>query len=153
MRGGAIPLLAWGTILLVLYTIHAIWDPRGVQIAATAGAVLVIYGGAVALWISGRDALRKGPPPPSTDPLAAPIGSAGAVLSGLSVACILFGLVWARFLVYFGVAMLVLALGRVVVELRAERETRRHVASTDASPHVQGGTPAEAEPEREAMPR
>ena len=40
---------------------------------------------------------------------------------GLSIGCALFGIAWAKFLVYFGVGLLVLSVGRLVLELRAER--------------------------------
>ena len=56
-----------------------------------------------------------------------PEASLAAVLVGLSVACILFGIVWAGFLIYFGAGVLVLSLGRLVLELRAEHESRRDV--------------------------
>ena len=62
MRGGAIPLVAWGTILLVLYIVHAIWNGRTVPTIATGFAVLAIYGFGACVWILGRDTLRRGPP-------------------------------------------------------------------------------------------
>ena len=42
-------------------------------------------------------------------------------------ACILFGIVWAGFLIYFGAGVLVLSLGRLALELRAQRKSRREV--------------------------
>ncbi len=128
MRGGAIPLLVWGTILAVLYIGHAIWDGQTVPTLETGFAVLVIYGGAAALFLSRRDAIKTGPPPPSFDPEAEPAASAAAMLMGLSLGCILFGVVWARFLVYFGIAMLVVSLGRLALELRAQRDSQARLA-------------------------
>ena len=61
MRGGAIPLLAWGTLLLVLYIGNWVWDGTGVNPAVTGLAVLLIYAGAVALTIrAGRRAVQTG---------------------------------------------------------------------------------------------
>lgn len=128
MRGGAIPLLAWGTLLLVLYVGNWIWQGgRIVQVGVTLWAILVIYGGAGLLWLARRDTLRRGPPELERDPEALPRVSLAAVVAGLSVGAIAFGMAWARFIVDFGVAMLVLSLGRLAIELRAERRSRRRV--------------------------
>jgi len=124
MRGGAIPLLAWGTLLLVLYALNWIWEGRAIQVATTVFAIVAIYSIAAGLWLLRREALRRGPPPADPEPDALAQSSTGAVLVGLSVPCILFGMVWARFLVYFGAALLVAALGRSAVELRDQRAAR-----------------------------
>jgi hypothetical protein len=124
MRGGAIPLLAWGTILLVLYATNWIWEGRPIQVATTAFALLAIYGIAVGLWLLRRESVRRGAPRPSRVPEPLADSSLGAVLVGLSVAAILFGIVWARFLVYFGAAVLVAALARSLLEVRAQRRAR-----------------------------
>lgn len=127
MRGGAIPLLAWGTVLLVLYAINWIWEGKAIQFGTTLAAVLIIYAGAVLLWLARRDALRRGPPPAAPELEPVPQASTGAVFTGLSVGAILFGLVWAKFLVFFGAGTLVLSLGRLAVELRSERATRERL--------------------------
>jgi ABC-type xylose transport system permease subunit len=54
-----------------------------------------------------------------------PEASVAAVLAAIALAAIMFGLVWARFLVDFGVGLLVVALARLVLEVRAEREARQ----------------------------
>ncbi len=131
MRGGAIPILAWGTILLVLAIGNWVWNDKTVNGAAASAAVLIIYGFGVALWLARREAIRRGPPPPRTAAEAVPQASASAMLIGLSVGCALFGLAWAKFLLYFGIAVFVLAVGRLIIELRAERATRRHVVSEE----------------------
>jgi hypothetical protein len=125
MRGGAIPLLAWGTLLLVLCIGNWIWNGKAVGSGAASAAVLIVYGFAVLVWRSGREAIRRGPPEPRTETEAVPQVSLGAVLAGLAIACILFGLAWANFLVYFGAGLLLVSLGRVAVEVRSERMTRR----------------------------
>lgn len=125
MRGGAIPFFAWGTLLLVLFIGNWIWDAKPVNAAAAGFAALVIYLGGLALWRSRRDAVETGPPGPADEPDTVPESSLSAVGAGLSVAAILFGLAWANFLVYFGAATLALSLGRLMLELRAERDSRR----------------------------
>jgi hypothetical protein len=125
MRGGAIPLLAWATLLVVLLAINWIWTGDAIQVGSFAFAALAIYAGAGLLALTGRHALRRGPPPADSDPEAIPEASVAAVTIGLSIGCILFGIVWARFLVYFGAGVLVLSLGRIALELRAERDSRR----------------------------
>ncbi|HEY6396184.1 MAG TPA: hypothetical protein VIX82_01900 [Solirubrobacteraceae bacterium] len=131
MRGGAIPLLAWGTVLLVLYTGNWIWEGRPIQVAQTVFAILVIYGGAAVLWLLHREALRRGPPPVQSGLETVPEASTGAVLAALGVASILFGLVWAQFFVYFGAGVLLAGLGRLALELRAQRRTRERVQGVE----------------------
>jgi hypothetical protein len=127
VRGGAIPLLAWGALLAVLMTLNWIWTGDAIQVATFALAVVAVYTGAALLAATGRDALRRGPPAPTPGPEALPEASVAAVLVGLSIACILFGLVWSEFLIYFGAGVLVLSLGRVALELRTERESVRRL--------------------------
>jgi uncharacterized iron-regulated membrane protein len=127
VRGGGIPLLAWGTILLVLYAGNWVWEGRPIQVGTTVFAILVIYGGAGLLWLARRESLRRGAPPAVPEVESVATASVGAVLAALGLASILFGLVWALFFVYFGAGLLALALGRVATELRAERRTRKRI--------------------------
>jgi hypothetical protein len=124
VRGGAIPLLALGTVLLVMLALNWIWTGDAIQVGSFGFAVLALYGGGLALWLARRESLRRGPPPPHTDPETVPELSVTATAVGFSVAAILFGVVWAAFLVYFGVGLLLLSLGRWAIELRSERESR-----------------------------
>jgi hypothetical protein len=124
MKGGAIPLLAWGTLLLVLAIGNWIWNGRAVGGAAATLAALIVYAFAVLVWVARRDSIRRGPPEPRSEPDAFPRDSLGAAVIGVAIGCILFGLVWAKFLVYFGAGLLALSLGRVWLELRAERASR-----------------------------
>jgi uncharacterized iron-regulated membrane protein len=125
MRGGAIPLLAWGTLLLVLAIGNWVWDARPVNGAAASVATLIVYAFGAMLWLTRRESIKRGPPERDGEPESFPQDSFAAVLIGLSLGCILFGLTWATFLVYFGIGVLVLSLGRIALELRAERATRR----------------------------
>jgi hypothetical protein len=130
MRGGAIPPLAWGTLLLVLLAINWIWTGDAIQVGSFGFAALVVYGAALGLWLGRREALRRGPPPPEPELDPEPEASVAAVVIGLSIACVLFGVVWSNFLVLFGAGTLLLSLGRLVIELRAERATRRQARVT-----------------------
>jgi hypothetical protein len=132
MRGGAIPILAWGTILLVLCAGNWVWDDKPVNGAVATAAVVIVYAFGVALWLARHEAIRRGPPESSDEPESVPQVSVAAVMIGLSIGCALFGLVWAKFLLYFGAGVLALSLGRLAVELRSERATRRQaLASPD----------------------
>jgi hypothetical protein len=124
MRGGAIPILSWGTILLVLAIGNWVWDAKPVNGAAASAAVAIIYVFGVALWISRREAIRRGPPEPRPVLDSVPQASLAAAGIGVSLGCILFGIAWAKFLVDFGIGVLVLSIGRLVLELRAERHSR-----------------------------
>lgn len=126
MRGGAIPLLCWGGILFVLYALNWVWEGRAIQIATTVFALLMVFGGALMLWLRRREVIRRGPPAPRPETLALPTASLAAAVAGLSVGMILFGLAWATFLVLFGVFLLIVSLARVALELRAERASRVH---------------------------
>jgi uncharacterized iron-regulated membrane protein len=125
MRGGAIPILTWGTILLALCIGNWVWNDKPVNGAAATAAVVIIYAFGVVLWLARRESIRPGSPEPTAEPEAVPQASLAAVLIGLSVGCALFGVAWAKFLLYFGAGMLALAVGRLAIELRAERATRR----------------------------
>lgn len=125
MRGGAIPLICWATLLAVLLAINWIWTGDAIQVGTFAYAALSIYTGALLLWLFSRAAIRPGPPAPPDDPEAVPDASLATVSVALSIACILFGLAWASFLIFFGAGVLVLSLGRLAVELHAERSMLR----------------------------
>ncbi len=127
MRGGAIPIAVWGTILLVLAIGNAVWDSKPVNGIEAFAASLIIYVTALLFWLVRRDAIRRGPPPPETELEPVPQASTGAVFAGISLATLLFGLAWSKFFVYFGAGTLVLSLGRLVIELRSERMTNRRM--------------------------
>jgi hypothetical protein len=129
MRGGAIPLLAWGTLLLVLFIGNWIWDAKAINAAESAFAAIVIYAGALLLWRRSREAVRPGPPEPVPKDETVPELSLAAVTAGLSVAAIVFGLAWAQFLVFFGAGTLLASLGRLWLEVRAERASRTRIGN------------------------
>ena len=125
MRGGAIPILAWGTILLVLCIGNWVWNDKTVSGAVATAAVVIVYAFGIALWLARRESIRRGPPAPRAEPEAVPQASLAAVAIGLSIGCALFGLAWSKFLLYFGIGTLVASLARLTIELRAERSSRR----------------------------
>ena len=64
MRGGAIPLLAWGTLLLVLLLGNWVWTEDTIQVGLFAMATGIIYATAARLTAgiaSGSDAGAGGP--------------------------------------------------------------------------------------------
>jgi hypothetical protein len=129
MRGGALPLLAWGALLVVLLAINWIWTGDAIQVGSFAFAVLVIYAAAALLGLTRREALRPGAPEPRPEePETVPQASIGAVMAALSVAAIVFGLTFGRFLIFFGAGMLVVSLGRLGLELRSQRQSREQIA-------------------------
>lgn len=126
MKGGAIPLLAWGMVLLILGAINWVWTGDAIQVGMFGFAVLVVWSaGGLVIALAGRRALRRGPPELDPRPEAVPQGSLGAVLAGLSVSSILFGFVFGTFPIYFGAGLLLISIGRLTVERRSELETRR----------------------------
>lgn len=125
MRGGAIPILTWGTILLVLAIGNWVWDDKTVNGLAASGAVAIIYLFGLAVWLARREAIRPGPPEPRLEPESIPQASLAAVGMGVSVGCALFGLAWAKFLFDFGIALFIVSVGRLALEVRAERASRR----------------------------
>jgi hypothetical protein len=129
VRGGSIPLLAWGTLLVILMVINWIWAGDAIQVGTFAAAVLAVFGGAAAfLALAPRESLRRGAPPHVVGAEAVPRASAGALLFGLGVASIVFGLVFGTFPIFFGIGLVLAGLGRLAMELRAERESRVEAA-------------------------
>jgi hypothetical protein len=130
VRGGAIPILAWGLLLFILFIGNSVWNVRLVDSLAAGFAALAIFlFGAALILLGGRTAVRRGPPEHSADPTPVAAASVGAAACGVAIACILFGFVFGSFLIYFGAGLLAFALGRVVVEVRAERALLRELST------------------------
>jgi hypothetical protein len=128
MRGGAIPNFLWGTGLLVLLVIHAIWTRNSFQTYEDIFAVVVTFAFAAATAIRSRETLRRGPPPPDSRLEPAPSNSLSAALLGIAIGAMLFGVVFGRFLIYMGGGLWLLAFGRLIVELRAQRRFVRRLS-------------------------
>jgi hypothetical protein len=126
VRGGAIPIIAWGMLLSALTIGNAIWQGKWLPASEFALAAVIIFGFAIGvILMSGRPALRKGPPVVRRVAEAVPEASAGAAAAGLSLALLLFGFVFGSALIYLGAGFLMLSLGRVAIEVRAQRATVR----------------------------
>lgn len=121
MRGGAIPSFLWGTGLVALLVANYIWTRNSFQLYEDIFAVAVTFLAVGALAYGSRDALRKGPPPIDTDVEPAPSNSLSAALLGLAIGAMLLGVVFGKFLVYMGAGLWVLAFGRLLLELHAQR--------------------------------
>lgn len=122
MRGGAIPILVWGTILTVAYALLVIWTGSGVNAAVTGFAVLITFGTGLALvLLRPREALRKGPPPASPEPRAIISSSLGAVLFAIGVGVMVFGFAFGHFIIYFGAGLIVASSGVLTLESASRR--------------------------------
>ena len=124
MRGGAIPAAAWGTLLVALLTLNWIWTGDAIQVGTFGFAALAILSLAAGLIRAAPEARHRGAPEPRLEPEPIPQMSLGALMAGLAVASIVLGLAFGHFAIYFGVGLLALALGRIALELRAQRRWR-----------------------------
>jgi hypothetical protein len=126
VRGGAIPLLAWALLLTVLFALNVIWTGKGLDAAMAGFAVAATIATAFALIAQRpREALRRGPPPPSAEPAAIPTASYGSVLLAVGVAATLFGFSFAHFVVYFGAGLILVSLGIIAREEYLQRRALR----------------------------
>jgi hypothetical protein len=132
MRGGAFVPLIWGAILVVLGTINAIWTDGNV---IQSGTFLAAIGSVLALGLLlvalSPEARRRGAPEPRTDLETVPSASLAAMIAGLAFGCFLFGFAFGHFPMYFGAALLIAALARLALEVRAERRARRRLLRSD----------------------
>ena len=128
MRGGAIPIFAWGVLLSILTIGNAIWEGRWIQAGEFALAAVIVFSfGAFLLGLGGRSALWRGPPVAPCHPEPVPWTSLATVSAALSLAMLLFGFVFGSALIYLGAGFLALSLGRVGLELRAQRASVRRL--------------------------
>lgn len=126
MRGGSIVILCWATILAVLAGIDWFWAHDGIDIAMWGAAVFTILAWGIGIFLlRPREALRRGPPEPREEPEALASASYGSVLLAVGVASLLYGFAFGHFLVYFGIGLIVVALGLVA---RERYDQRRAVA-------------------------
>jgi Na+/H+-translocating membrane pyrophosphatase len=126
MRGGSIPLFAWGLLLVVLLVVNAVWTSDTIQVTLFGFAAGVVFLSAIAFGVASRgEALRRGAPAASGDPEAVPTSSLGAVMVAVGFAALMFGLVFGSFLIYFGAGVVIASLGLLAREMRDERRARR----------------------------
>ena len=126
MRGGAFVPLIWGGILVVLGAINAIWTGGSVM---QGGTFLAAIGSVLALGLLlialSPEARHRGARQPRTDLETVPSASLAAMIAGLAFGCFLFGFAFGHFPIYFGACLLIAALGRLALEVRAERRAGR----------------------------
>src|SRR5207302_4880287 len=117
--------LAWAGILAVLYAANWIWTGNHFQAEEFGFAVAVILLAGLLLTLARGEAVRKGPPPPSQGDEVRPLPaiSAGAALAAIGAVAAAFGLTFGHFAIYFGAGLFVLGVGRIAVELRAQRHS------------------------------
>ena len=127
MRGGAWPPLLWALLLVALGAINAIWTQgnviQGGTFLAAIGFILAL---ALLVAALSPDARRRGAPGPEREPIAVPSASLAAMLAGLAAGAFAFGFAFGHFPIYFGVGLFIAAIGRLVIELRAQRRALRH---------------------------
>ena len=128
MRGGALVPLIWAGLLSVLAVINAIWTTGNIMQGGTfAAAVGSIVSLAVLLIALSPEARHKGPPGLHAEPTPLPSASLASMIAGVALGCFVFGFAFGRFPMYFGAGLLIVALGRLFLEVRAERRAVRRL--------------------------
>lgn len=126
MRGGALAPLIWALLLSALAIINAIWTTgnimQGADFAAAVGSVVAL---AVLLMALSPEARHRGEPGQEERLAAVPAASFASMLAGLAFGCFVFGFAFGRFPIFFGGGLLLASLGRLVVEIRAQRRVHR----------------------------
>ena len=124
--------LVWGGILVVLGAINAIWTSGNVM---QGGTFLAAIGSVLALGLLlvalSPEARHRGAPEPRTDVETVPSASLAALIAGLAFGCFVFGFAFGHFPIYFGAGPLIAALGRLALEVRAERRARRRLMGSE----------------------
>ncbi|HET8977204.1 MAG TPA: hypothetical protein VFN87_03540 [Solirubrobacteraceae bacterium] len=148
MRGGAIPLLVWGFILGLSMALVTIWNSGKPVIGFMGGfAVLITFLTALAfILLRPREAVRRGPPEPTGEPRAVPTASYGSVLFAVGGASLVYGLAFGHFLIYFGIGLMVVAVGVIIREKVFQRRALRRWRESPVTPGT-GEGPAARRPE------
>ena len=124
-------MFVWSPMLALSLIGNWIVTGDAIQVAEFGFAVTVVFGFGALLTMRSPQSARRGSPEHDDSPEAVPQSSLGAAGAGVAFAALLFGLVWAKFFVYLGAGMMLFALGRVWIELRAQRTSRRLVGGRD----------------------
>jgi cation transport ATPase len=113
----------WSVLLIILMVINIIWTAGNEIQAATFGfSILMVWlVGLAVLRLAPQEALRRGEPELRAQPEAMPSASAAAAMAGVGLGAFSFGWVFGGFWIYFGAAVLVICLGRLILEHRAQR--------------------------------
>lgn len=128
MRGGAWVPLVWAGLLVILGTINAVWtDVDLIQSGTFLAAIGDVLALAVLLGARSPQALRRGAPENERDPVALPSMSLASMIAGLAFGVFVFGFAFGTFPIAFGGGLLLLAIGRLAVEVRAQRRALARV--------------------------
>ncbi len=139
MRGGAIAVLVWAALLSVLLVINVIWAGSAIQAAMFGFAIVIVAGSGLTAIALNRSAIRRGPPAAEEGRIdAVPDLSFGAMLLGIAVGVALYGQVFGKSLTYVGLGLVVIALGRLLVETRTGRRSRQRYLLERAAPPADG---------------
>jgi hypothetical protein len=124
MRGGARPVLIWLGILTASGVLDAIWTGDLVQIGMVVIAVGLVSAVVIGVIIANPDALRRGEPGPrGTETI---IGSSfAAFFLAFGFAVFVFGWTFGKFPIFVGAGMMILGIGRLIGEWRAQRQAWR----------------------------
>ncbi|HET9721249.1 MAG TPA: hypothetical protein VFP55_14305 [Solirubrobacteraceae bacterium] len=136
MRGGAITPLLWSVLLGVMMVINIIWtDGNAIQASTFGFAILMMWlMGLALLRLAPREALRKGPPGPRSEPEAVPSASAAAAMAGVGLGAFSFGWAFGGFWIFFGAGVLLACAVRLVLEHLAQRRShRRYLRSLEGA--------------------
>jgi hypothetical protein len=125
VRGGALPVLAWSAILVLLYAGNWVWSGKSVEVFETCFALAAIVLFALLLAALNRAAVHRGPPEPTPGVEPIPEFSFGAIGAALAIGCAALGAAFGHFLIYFGAGLFVVSLARLAQELRSSRLTAR----------------------------
>jgi uncharacterized membrane protein YfcA len=125
MRGGALPILAWGLILAISGATNAVWTGDSIQIGTFAAAVVATLLTAAVLIARSHQAAHRGEPTAPSRPEPVTHTSFGTVIAAVGVGTVLFGLVFGHFIVYFGAGLIAVGLGRLAVELHHQRRAEQ----------------------------
>lgn len=123
MRGGAIPLLLWGSLLSLTTLLNVIWMGSAVAAAIFCAALVMVFGTAGMLILRAPESVRRGEPGLRRGRRAIVRASSGAMLLGSGLGVFVFGFSFGHFPIYFGAGMMVVGAGRIVLERRAQHES------------------------------
>jgi hypothetical protein len=131
MRGGAWPLLIFGSLLVVFGVGNRIWADDTIQSATYAFAAAASYLTAAGLSAAGRgEPVRRGAPPEVAVTRAIPAASAGSVVLALGAGALGLGFIFGKFLVFGGGGVIVLGAVLLGRELNAQRRQVRRGGGT-----------------------
>lgn len=129
MRGGALPVLGWVSLLALAGILNAVWTGDAIQSATFGAAVLAITLTGLALILRSPQATRRGEPDRTSRPEAIPVASLSVAAIAIGLGVLAFGIVFGTFPILLGAGIIVAGLGRLAIERHAQHralESARH---------------------------